>query len=162
MEARIRSTLAAAVLLSVVALALPSASQAAPLRCPGTFQVLHDDHIGGMSLPAGPYVITVLESSRLSCDQASDLFRQFLEDYDGRLPRPWVANNTTRTFTRGSGSTTGSASSARPAAVAEGAAGIRPPASPVRASSTCFTTTASAASGCRGASTGSRCCRTGG
>ena len=107
MEARIRSTLAAAVLLSVVALALPSASQAAPLRCPGTFQVLHDDHIGGMSLPAGPYVITVLESSRLSCDQASDLFRQFLEDYDGRLPRPWVANNTTRTFTRGSGSTTG-------------------------------------------------------
>jgi hypothetical protein len=107
MRARIASILIVALALSVLALAVPGASQAAPLRCPGTFQVLHNDHIGRMSLPAGPYVITVLESSQLSCEQASDLFRQFLEDFDGRLPRPWVANNTTRTFTRGSGSTTG-------------------------------------------------------
>jgi hypothetical protein len=69
--------------------------------------VLHDDHIGRLALPAGPYVIDVLNSSKLSCEGASDLFRQFLEDYDGRLARPWVVDVSTRTFTRGSGGTTG-------------------------------------------------------
>jgi hypothetical protein len=107
MAPRLRPTLIAAALLSVLALALPATSQAAPLRCPATFQVLHNDHIGRLSLPAGHYVITVLESSRLSCPEASDLFRQFLEDYDGRLPRPWVLDVSTRTFRRGSGSSTG-------------------------------------------------------
>src|SRR4051795_6704165 len=107
MLARIRPALLAALVLSVLALALPGASQAAPARCPGTFQVLHDDHIGKLALRAGPYVIDVIDSSRLSCADASDLFRQFLEDFDGKLQRPWVLNATTRTFTRGSGSTTG-------------------------------------------------------
>ena len=99
--------LVAALAVSLFALAMPGASQAAPLRCPGTFQVLHDDHIGKLSLPQGPYVIDVLDSSQLSCEHASDLFRQFLEDFDGRLPRPWVLSVSTRTFRRGSGSSTG-------------------------------------------------------
>jgi len=107
MLARIRPVLLAALVLSVLALALPGAAQSAPLRCPGTFQVLHDDHIGKLALPAGPYVIDVIDSSQLSCDDASDLFRQFLEDFDGKLQRPWVTNVSARTFTRGSGSTTG-------------------------------------------------------
>jgi hypothetical protein len=107
MLARIRPILLATLVLSVLALALPGASQAAPARCPATFQVLHDDHIGKLSLPAGPYVIDVLDSSRLSCEDASDLFRQFLEDFDGKLQRPWVLSVATRTFTRGSGSSTG-------------------------------------------------------
>src|SRR5215208_3145065 len=102
MLARIRPLLLATVVLSALTLALPGAAQSAPLRCPGTFQVLHDDHIGKLSLPAGPYVIDVIDSSSLSCAHASDLFRQFLEDFDGKLPRPWVTNVSTRTFTRGS------------------------------------------------------------
>jgi hypothetical protein len=102
--------LATATLLAAVALALPasaSAQTATPALCPSTFAVLHDDQIGSMSLPAGAYAITVLDPTRLSCAQASDLFRQFLEDWDGRLPRPWVANAATRTFTRGSGGSVG-------------------------------------------------------
>jgi len=106
-RARIRLTLVLAAAASALMLALPGGAQSAPLRCPGTFQVLHNDHIGRMALPAGPYVITVLDSSRLTCADASDLFRQFLEDFNGRLARPWVAVVSTRTFTRGSGSTTG-------------------------------------------------------
>ena len=93
--------------LVAATLALPAGAHAAPVRCPATFQVLNNDHIGRLSLPAGPYVIDVLDSSKLSCAGASDLFRQFLEDYNGNLPGPWVLNRSTRTFTRGAGSSTG-------------------------------------------------------
>ena len=74
---------------------------------PGSFEVLHNDRIGAMQLPAGPYTITVLDTATMGCTEASHLFTQFLEDWDGRLPRPWVANNTTRTFTAGRGSSVG-------------------------------------------------------
>jgi hypothetical protein len=104
------AVLATASLLAAVALTSPasaSAQTATPALCPATFAVLHDDQIGSLSLPAGAYAVTVLDPSRLSCAQASDLFRQFLEDWDGRLPRPWVADRTTRTFTRGAGGSVG-------------------------------------------------------
>ncbi len=93
----------ALVLAALVAalLALPTASASAATRCPASFQVLHDDHIGSMSLPAGPYAVSV--GGGLSCASASTLFEQFLADYDGILPFPWVANASKRSFTRGSG-----------------------------------------------------------
>jgi hypothetical protein len=100
--------LALLTVLAALALASPAAAQnTGALRCPSTFQVLHDDRIGQLRLPAGPYTITVLNRSRLSCQDASDLFRQFLEDWDGRLPRPWVLNVGTATFRRGSTGTVG-------------------------------------------------------
>ena len=101
------SLLATLSILAAVALFAPgtaSAQTATPSLCPSTFAVQHDDQIGSMSLPAGAYAITV---TGLGCAQASDLFRQFLEDWDGRLPRPWVANPATRTFTRGAGGSVG-------------------------------------------------------
>src|SRR5215210_8455749 len=108
---RTRALLLAPALIAalVVGLALSSSApaQGGSLRCPATFQVLHNDRIGKLDLPAGPYTITVLNRSRLSCAGASDLFRQFLEDWDGRLPRPWRLNVATATFTRGPGSSTG-------------------------------------------------------
>jgi hypothetical protein len=91
----------------VLALSWPARAEAAPRTCPFTFQVLHDDRIGPLRLPAGPYRITVLNSSRLSCASATDLFRQFLEDFDGRLPRPWTLTAATATFRRGRGSDVG-------------------------------------------------------
>lgn len=87
-------------MLALVALALPATSASAATRCPAPFHVLHDDHIGAMSLPAGWYTVTV---NRISCAQASRLFAQFLQDYDGHLAFPWWANARTRTFTRGNG-----------------------------------------------------------
>jgi hypothetical protein len=75
-------------------------------RCPSTFRVLHRDRIGKLRLPAGPYLISTL-SSRPSCRSASNLFRQFLDDTTGRLPRPWLVNSKNGTFTRGRGSKTG-------------------------------------------------------
>ena len=103
----------ATAVVAVAALLAPTAASAqggGPAACPATFQVLHDDKIGKLSLPAGPYTVTLLDSAALSCAQASDLFRQFLEDWDGRLLRPWrysVQGSGEGSFRRGSGSATG-------------------------------------------------------
>ena len=104
---RIQRTLAGLVATAALALALAPSASAAEATCPGAFQVLHNDRIGAMQLPAGAYTVTVLDSATMGCTEASQLFSQFLEDWDGRLPRPWVANNTTRTFSAGRNSTVG-------------------------------------------------------
>src|SRR5207244_3897360 len=79
------------VLVPVLAvLAAPAVAPARPARaaarCGFTFQVLHDDRIGRLGLPAGRYRIS---ATGLSCQSASDLFTQFLQDFDGVLPKPW-------------------------------------------------------------------------
>ena len=76
--------------------------------CPGTFSVLHNDHIGRLTVNRGPYRITVLNPKSLTCSQASRNLSEFLQDYNGVLRRPWIiASLTTATFTRGRGSTIG-------------------------------------------------------
>jgi hypothetical protein len=94
------------VVLGAIGLAAP-AGAAAETKCPFTFRVQHNDRIGNLQLPAGNYNIFVINQAQLSCERATDLFRQFLEDWDGRLPRPWINVRGTATFTRGAGSTTG-------------------------------------------------------
>jgi hypothetical protein len=71
------------------------------VACPTMFSVLHDDHIGSMTVPKGPYSITVLSYGTLTCGQAFDRFARFLQDFDGRLPSPWTLDAATGTFQRG-------------------------------------------------------------
>src|SRR5829696_7293239 len=110
MPKRTRALLLALTALVAAAVALPASASAqtgASAVCPATFQVLHNDKIGRLSLPGGAYTITLLNSSRLSCQDASDLFRQFLEDWDGKLTRPWrysVQGSGRGTFRRGNSS----------------------------------------------------------
>ncbi len=59
-----------------VALALAPSASAAEATCGGTFDVLHNDRIGNMQLPKGPYVITVLDSTTMGCTEASRLSRE--------------------------------------------------------------------------------------
>jgi hypothetical protein len=61
----------------------------ASTKCPNTFRVLHNDHVGKLSLSAGNYLITVTDQNELSCQRASDLFTKFLQDFDGKLPNGW-------------------------------------------------------------------------
>ena len=96
---RRRISLLVAIVVSVVAATPSAASAQAPAPCPGTFHVIHDDRIGALSLPAGQYAITVLDAT-INCSDAFDLFRQFLEDYDGRLPGGWKVDAATATFSR--------------------------------------------------------------
>lgn len=56
--------------------------------CPGTFTILHNDHIGGLKLPAGQYQIT---TKRLHCWFDIQKLQLFLASYEsGNLPRPWT------------------------------------------------------------------------
>lgn len=89
-----------AIVALLVALAAPSRADAARVRCVGTFRVLHDDHVGRLSLPRGNYRITILASGRPSCAQASALFTRFLEDFDGNLPGGWRVAAASSTFLR--------------------------------------------------------------
>ena len=53
--------------------------------CP-TFQVLHNDRIGSLRIPAGNYVIT---AKNMTCPAASKQFARFLQSPSGRLPDGW-------------------------------------------------------------------------
>ena len=158
---RLRALLAGVAAIGAVALAAAPA-QAAPLACPGTFSVLHDDTIGFVAVPKGSYQITTLDSSALSCASATAAFARFLQDFDGKLPSPWQLNALTGTFVRGNGP---AAFEVAPVGDAGDAARGRlhrshPTGRPLPAArSACCTTTASAGCGCRRAATGSRSAR---
>ncbi|HEY8581504.1 MAG TPA: hypothetical protein VIL49_01105 [Capillimicrobium sp.] len=93
------AALAAAALAATAVAAAPAAAQTTSPVCP-TFTVLHNDRIGALSLPAGPYTITIGTPSTLSCSQASSLFAQFLQDFDGNLPNGWRVNAGSSSFSR--------------------------------------------------------------
>jgi hypothetical protein len=80
-------------LLAAASLALVArpAAAANPTSCPG-FRVLHDDRIGAATFPAGTYTVTLQDTS-LDCKSSAELFARVLEDYDGVLPKPWLASN---------------------------------------------------------------------
>lgn len=96
-----RSALLSVVVSALVAVAAVPAithatgARAAAATCPGTFTVLHDDHIGKVAFPAGQYRIA---RNQLSCAAASQLFSRFLSDYDGVLPKPWQLIGNIRRF----------------------------------------------------------------
>lgn len=69
--------------------------------CPATFEVLHEDHVGSLQIPAGKYIITLTGVGRMTCDQAASNLAKFLQDYDGDLPSPWFVDDETATFLNG-------------------------------------------------------------
>lgn len=80
-----------AVALVALALAIFANSDraAAATKCPNAFSVLHNDHVGKLSLRKGSYTITVTNQNKLSCQRAASLFTEFLQDFDGNLPDGW-------------------------------------------------------------------------
>lgn len=73
-------------------------------QCTATFHVLHDDRIGALRVSAGQYQ---LRTNELTCVKASHLFAEFLRDFGGALPRPWVTTVLgvgNGRFSRGAGS----------------------------------------------------------
>jgi hypothetical protein len=102
-----RPLLLAATLSAVLACLAPAAgaqvaAPSQPAGCP-SFQVLRNDRIGALALPAGAYAMTVGTPATLTCAQAADLFRQFLQDFDGRLHGGWRVDAATSSFSRAGG-----------------------------------------------------------
>lgn len=79
--------LSAVLALSAVAFAPAAfAGGKAAGTCP-QFRVMHNDRIGSVTFPAGPYNMV---TSELSCSQSTKLFQQFLDIPSGKLPSPWT------------------------------------------------------------------------
>ena len=76
----------AAGLLTGAASAGASGSVDRASACPGEFNVLHNDRIGKLVLPQGPYTISV---KRMTCTDASSNFARFLQRPAGNLPDGW-------------------------------------------------------------------------
>lgn len=93
-------------LVAMLAAVRPATAPAAEVACP-KFRVMHNDRIGQLNLPAGWYDVTLLNGDKLTCSQSSKLFAEFLQDWDGKLRRPWLVNVKRQEFTRGKGSDTG-------------------------------------------------------
>ena len=72
------------------------------LACPGSFEVLDDDSIGDLPVPAGKYRLTRLSTLSPTCGRVSTLFARFLEDPDGILPGRWVVLAQDGAFAKGS------------------------------------------------------------
>lgn len=71
-------------------------------RCPGTFHLLHADRVGSLRLEAGMHDLAVFGD--VTCADAPRLLAGFLQDWDGRLARPWEVAAVDREFVRrGSG-----------------------------------------------------------
>lgn len=87
------------VVLATAAATLPASTASAAQACPGTFQILHDDRVGALSLPAGSYDITT--GGTLVCGEAARLLGTFLADWDGRLPLRWRVIVAKREFIQG-------------------------------------------------------------
>jgi hypothetical protein len=81
---RVALALAAATMLTMLTAA--GATAGVGQKCPGTFRVLHNDRIDTMAVPAGKYQVTV---KRVSCQAASDYFKQFLAANQNQLPKGW-------------------------------------------------------------------------
>lgn len=77
--------------LTIVATAAAffSASASAATTCP-SFHVLHNDKIGGLSIPAGQYSVA---PKGVTCKNSAILIARFLNDWDGLLPTPWRVSN---------------------------------------------------------------------
>jgi hypothetical protein len=94
-----RLLLLAALLAAVVGFAAATGSAQAATRCPGTFTVLHNDRVGTMAVPRGPYAVRTI---RVSCASASSLIGRFLDDFDGVLPGGWTTASRGIGFVNGS------------------------------------------------------------
>jgi len=54
-----------------------------------------------LELPAGYYTLVPFNPSLLSCQKAAKLFAEFLQDFDGKLPRNWRVLPRRKAFQRG-------------------------------------------------------------
>jgi hypothetical protein len=95
---------AVAALAAAVGVATTVATAATPTPSCPSFQVLHNDQSGGVTLPKGTYAVS---SPNLSCQAASNYFKTFLDKYNGAIPG-WTGKQIAKgwgTYTK-NGSTT--------------------------------------------------------
>jgi cell division protease FtsH len=82
-----------ALLVALIALAAPpavaTAAAGGSAACTVPFEVARQQQLGESSFDPGPYKLTVLDTSELNCDQASDALRDALREPGAEVPEGW-------------------------------------------------------------------------
>src|SRR5689334_5049945 len=97
-----RITLLCALAL-LLAVAPPAFAQGGAAQCRQTVKLDGAQRVSSLSLPAGDYRITVLDTGDLTCDDARRFFREILGEPGGIIPKGWDVDVATQTFTRSDG-----------------------------------------------------------
>jgi cell division protease FtsH len=95
-------------LAALLVLALPGgsamAAEGGSAACTVPFQIAHAQHLGEMTLPKGPYKLTVLDTAQLDCGSANDALRAALREPGAALPDGWKFDAASRVVSREDGS----------------------------------------------------------
>jgi cell division protease FtsH len=105
MSRTLRTLCLLAALFVVVLPSTPAfAAEGGSAACTVPFQIAHQQQLGEVSLPKGPYKLTVLDSAQLDCGGASDALRAALRETGAELPDGWKFDAASRVISRDDGS----------------------------------------------------------
>src|SRR6266540_3433606 len=97
-----------ALLAALIVLAVPPATAAAAAggsaSCTVPFEVARHQQLGELGFDPGPYKLTVLDTSQLNCDEASDALRAALREPGAELPDGWKFEAASHVLSREDGS----------------------------------------------------------
>src|SRR5215217_5884118 len=103
MRRTLRTLALLAALAALVVPASPAAADGGSAACTVPFEVAHSQPLAGMSLEPGPYKLTVLDTSEITCDEANDQMRAVLREPGADVPDGWKLDTATRTISRADG-----------------------------------------------------------
>ena len=79
-----------ALLVALLCACAPTAlAQGGMAECTAQVDVAQDGHAGPLPVEAGRYRITLLDSARMTCAEATEQFRRFRAAGEKPLPDPW-------------------------------------------------------------------------
>jgi cell division protease FtsH len=99
-----RATLLLGVLGALLSAGPTALAQGGAAQCTAPFAINAEQRLGGLTLSAGEYRITTLETGDLTCDEATNQLRDILRAPGAALPDGWKLDVATRTLSREDGS----------------------------------------------------------
>src|SRR4051812_5196011 len=92
-----------AVLTALAAPAAPAGAEGGSAACTVPFEIARSQSLAGLVLAPGPYKVTVLDTSEMTCDEANDALRSVLRAPGAELPDGWKVEAGSRTISRADG-----------------------------------------------------------
>jgi cell division protease FtsH len=92
-----------AFLVVLAAFTTPASADGGSAACTVPFEIARTQSIESMVLEAGPYKLTVLDTSETTCDQANDALRTVLKEPGAALPDGWKLDAGSGTISRSDG-----------------------------------------------------------
>ena len=95
-----RATLLLGVLGALLSAGPTALAQGGAAQCTAPFAINAEQRLGGLTLSAGEYRITTLETGDLTCDEATNQLRVILRAPGAALPDGWKLDVATRALSR--------------------------------------------------------------